>query len=384
MSGIRYITRPVAAALACRRELGWAWLVPWLALLWMAGGPGYAFGADTMWRRYTSPESGISIEYPASWQLAESPPQGLLVEAPDGDAGRGECRVSVGQTRTENGLDAAALLDHVTGSMVLGSFRKVLRHPLLVGSGVVQMGGQPAFMAEIETPEGDHNSATPYRLFSVFTYYGDRQYTLLCGAADPRYSEMRPMFERIRESLQIGVRPLPPAGSDLATYVSGVGRRLASAQGMPELGFSVVDSEAPRLMVLNGPRIGISRGMLSRLDNEAELAAVLAHQIAHLAAGHGYGPYTEEQDREADRIAVRCLTENDYDPSAVVAVLERPISHVNPSDPDRDRDLSATFHPSATRMADLHSLAGQFAGHGGFGAERYRRAMTQADLSGSR
>ena len=38
---------------------------------------------------------------------------------------------------------------------------------------------------------------------------------------------------------------------------------------------------------LPGGKIGITRGLLAQLESEAELAAVLSHQIAHAVARHG-------------------------------------------------------------------------------------------------
>ena len=50
--------------------------------------------------------------------------------------------------------------------------------------------------------------------------------------------------------------------------------------------FVVIDDSTPNAWALPGGKIGINRGLLVRLNSEAELAAVLSHEIVHAAAQH--------------------------------------------------------------------------------------------------
>ena len=51
--------------------------------------------------------------------------------------------------------------------------------------------------------------------------------------------------------------------------------------------FVVLNSSVPNAWALPGGKIAVNRGLLLELDSEAELAAVLGHEIVHAAAGHG-------------------------------------------------------------------------------------------------
>ncbi len=81
---------------------------------------------------------------------------------------------------------------------------------------------------------------------------------------------------------------------DLQRYVSDIGQRLAELSHRPKLPwtFTVVDHPAVNAFALPGGYIYITRGILPYLDNEAELAGVLGHEIAHVTARHAAQQYT--------------------------------------------------------------------------------------------
>ncbi len=70
-------------------------------------------------------------------------------------------------------------------------------------------------------------------------------------------------------------------------YVSSVGQRIArvSDRKLP-YEFSVINESTPNAWALPGGKIAINRGLLVELESEAELAAVLGHEIVHAAAKH--------------------------------------------------------------------------------------------------
>lgn len=108
----------------------------------------------------------------------------------------------------------------------------------------------------------------------------------------------------------------PDAG--LAAYVSGIGRRLlAAARAAGVWRFVVIDAPEPNAFALAERQVLVSRGMLALANDEAELAAVLAHEIAHVltgdAAARGPRPGAEEN---ADRVGIRLLAAAGYDPGA--------------------------------------------------------------------
>jgi predicted Zn-dependent protease len=74
---------------------------------------------------------------------------------------------------------------------------------------------------------------------------------------------------------------------ELTVYVSGVGSRLAavSDRELP-YEFVVLNNSVPNAWALPGGKIAVNRGLLTELNSEAELAAVLGHEIVHAAARH--------------------------------------------------------------------------------------------------
>src|SRR5689334_2652754 len=71
-------------------------------------------------------------------------------------------------------------------------------------------------------------------------------------------------------------------------YVNEVGQKLAavSDRKLP-YEFVVLNNSVPNAWALPGGKIAVNRGLLTELQSEAELAAVLGHEIVHAAARHG-------------------------------------------------------------------------------------------------
>ncbi|NOX08614.1 MAG: M48 family metalloprotease [Gammaproteobacteria bacterium] len=146
----------------------------------------------------------------------------------------------------------------------------------------------------------------------------------------------------------------------LAQRVQRVGERLARNSHRSNLvyRFTVVDSTQVNAFALPGGYIYITRGILAYLNSEAELAAVLAHEIGHVTARHavqrqsaataagiigaiinakvgvrginqltqllggallsGYG---RSQELESDRLGAAYLARSGYDPQAMLGVI---------------------------------------------------------------
>jgi predicted Zn-dependent protease len=82
--------------------------------------------------------------------------------------------------------------------------------------------------------------------------------------------------------------------AELQRYVSDIGMRLARESHRPNLPwtFTIVDNSAINAFALPGGYIYITRGILPYLENEAELAGVLGHEIGHVTARHAAQQYT--------------------------------------------------------------------------------------------
>lgn len=74
----------------------------------------------------------------------------------------------------------------------------------------------------------------------------------------------------------------------LQSYVNSIGMKLAANSERPNLpwSFKVVDDPTPNAFALPGGPIFITRGLMSMISNEAELASVLGHEIGHVTARH--------------------------------------------------------------------------------------------------
>jgi predicted Zn-dependent protease len=85
--------------------------------------------------------------------------------------------------------------------------------------------------------------------------------------------------------------------AELQAYVRRVGGRLAAVSERPNLPwrFGVVDDPTPNAFALPGGPIYITRGLMSLMDSEAELAAVLGHEIGHITARHSVNQLSKSQ-----------------------------------------------------------------------------------------
>lgn len=83
----------------------------------------------------------------------------------------------------------------------------------------------------------------------------------------------------------------------LQNYVQGVGAGLAAKSERPNLPwtFRVVDDPSPNAFALPGGFIFVTRGLLDLMNNEAELASVVGHEIGHVTARHSVQQMSQQQ-----------------------------------------------------------------------------------------
>ncbi|HEU4800432.1 MAG TPA: M48 family metalloprotease [Gemmatimonadales bacterium] len=74
----------------------------------------------------------------------------------------------------------------------------------------------------------------------------------------------------------------------LQAYVSRIGMEMARASERPDIPwqFHVVDDPAINAFALPGGPVFITRGILTHMNSEAEMASVLGHEIGHITARH--------------------------------------------------------------------------------------------------
>jgi len=147
---------------------------------------------------------------------------------------------------------------------------------------------------------------------------------------------------------------------ELQAYVQRVGQKLAAQSHRPGLAyqFTVLDSPEVNAFALPGGYIYITRGILAYINSEAELAAVLGHEIGHVTARHSVRQYTaamatgmvgaiigattgvrgtqdlfsvlgnaflsgygRDHELESDRLGAEYLARAGYDPQAIIQVI---------------------------------------------------------------
>lgn len=197
----------------------------------------------------------------------------------------------------------------------------------------------------------------------------------------------------------------------LQQYVNEVGQQLAKTSHRPNLEyhFLIVDSPDVNAFALPGGYVYITRGILAYLNSEAELAAVLGHELGHVTARHsvqqltavtaanvgasilqifvpetrgalggnvinvlggallsGYG---REHELEADRLGSEYLARTGYDPQAMVKVVgalknqelfDAEVAKAEGRQPRAYHGLFATHPDNDTRLQQVVGEAARF------------------------
>jgi len=82
----------------------------------------------------------------------------------------------------------------------------------------------------------------------------------------------------------------------LQNYIDSVGQRIARVSHRPDLEYHFValEDKSVNAFALPGGYIFITKGMLKKLTTEAQLAAILSHEIAHIVARHSSANMSRE------------------------------------------------------------------------------------------
>ena len=200
---------------------------------------------------------------------------------------------------------------------------------------------------------------------------------------------------------------------ELTRYVDTVGQRLAavSDRHLP-YEFVVLNNSVPNAWALPGGKIAVNRGLLVELQNEAELAAVLGHEIIHAAARHGakgiergillqsvvhatgiaagsdYSQlavggaslaaglisqkYSRDAERESDFYGMQYMSRAGYDPEAAVTLQETFVRLADNNNQNWLNGLFASHPPSMERVLANKQTLKQLPRGGELGQERYQ------------
>ena len=205
---------------------------------------------------------------------------------------------------------------------------------------------------------------------------------------------------------------------ELTLYVREVGQKLARVSDRPDLPyeFVVINSSVPNAWALPGGKIAINRGLLAKLDDEAQLASVLGHEIVHAAARHsvqrmtqtmlisagvaGLGfvlsdnewagllmggaamgaqlalaQYSQDDELESDHYGILYMKEAGYDPMAAVELQQLFLELSKERSTGFLQGLFATHPPSAKRVEENRELVNRIGAGGYRGEEVFERKL---------
>jgi len=203
---------------------------------------------------------------------------------------------------------------------------------------------------------------------------------------------------------------------ELTLYVSEVGQKLARVSDRPDLPyeFVVLNSSVPNAWALPGGKIAVNRGLLTKFEDEAQLASVLGHEIVHAAARHsvqrmqqgmlisagvaGLGfalsdnewagllmggaavgaqlalaQYGQGDELESDHYGILYMKKAGYDPQAAVELQEIFLELSKGQQAGFVGGLFATHPPSAKRVRENSKLVSEIGGGGYRGADVYKK-----------
>lgn len=208
----------------------------------------------------------------------------------------------------------------------------------------------------------------------------------------------------------------------LTAYVNQVGKKLAAVSDVPNLPyeFVVLNNDTPNAWALPGGKLAINRGLLVQLEDEAQLAAVLGHEIVHAAARHSasaktqqmvvgagallagaviankkpeYGvlavgalavganawnsKYSRDHELDSDKYGIKYMVKAGYDPQAAVELQELFVRMFDKKEPNWLEGLFASHPPSRDRVAANRAEITKYPKGGARNTAAFQRALAQ-------
>jgi len=240
---------------------------------------------------------------------------------------------------------------------------------------------------------------------------GDRELILVSGEQELAMGAQN--YAPMQQS-QGGPYDVDPA---LTQYVQAVGARLADVSDVQlPYEFAVLNNSVPNAWALPGGKIAINRGLLTELESEAELAAVLGHEVVHAAARHtakqmskgmlmqglvvatsiatsdsNYGDlavggasvvaqmtmmkYGRGAELESDKYGMRYMSKAGYDPQGAVTLQETFVRLSEGRNQDWLSGLFASHPPSQERVKENKKRAAKMPAGGRLGVDDFKQVM---------
>ena len=162
--------------------------------------------------------------------------------------------------------------------------------------------------------------------------------------------------------------------NELQQYVNDVGLKLARTSDRPNLPwhFTIVDVPAINAFALPGGYIYITRGILPYLQDEAQMAGVLGHEIGHVNARHSARQYSRSTASQLGLIV-----------GSILAPQTRPFAQLgesglgllmlkNSRDDELEADSLGARYAARAGQVGGDAAGGLARGDAGIGAYRWR------------
>jgi hypothetical protein len=133
------------------------------------------------------------------------------------------------------------------------------------------------------------------------------EYAFAINTRDPQADHIKLEGDKVRISLTLYDNPLAQ------DYVNRVGQSLVPAGSDKLYAFKIMLNPVPEARSLSTGTIYVSTGLLASIDNEAQLAYVLGHEIAHVEKEHwkddvlvaeGVEAWNEKQQQKKEKIGL--------------------------------------------------------------------------------
>ena len=185
---------------------------------------------------------------------------------------------------------------------------------------------------------------------------------------------------------------------ELNAAVQRAGRRVVQAAGMANCDweFRVFEDKTPNAFALPGCKVGVNTGLFRVVEDEDELAAVIGHEVAHVALHHSAErisqqivaelgltlvaaganldearadmlaqvvtvgvilPYSRQHESEADAVGLRYMVLAGYEPDAAVDVWE---NFARLDGGQKPPEYLSTHPSDERRIAQLRALAARY------------------------
>lgn len=177
----------------------------------------------------------------------------------------------------------------------------------------------------------------------------------------------------------------------VAAYVQGVGNKVTAVCDRAEIQyrFAVIEKDEMNAFALPGGYIYVYTGLMKQMDDESQLAAVMAHEVGHVAARHsaerlsqqygyqfiaglvlgkdpnayaelfanifstsGFLYFGRQNEYEADRLGAKYLNAAGYEVGGMVELMGK-LKDLEGREPTKFEEWLSTHPPTGERLAEV-------------------------------